>query len=384
MLRVIWLGMVLILTISTIFAALSCSGPASPAVPAQSSPSSASQPQVSTSSSIPSSQPTSSGTTSPTSTKKFNFKWNSWSAPNIPVSNIRDEWAKRIEKRTGGMVHIDLYYSSSLLAYADAFRGIQSGVANCGSYIIGNDVGIHPFNEMMNLPMMDWPDMKAGTEIYIKLRQKFPEFEKEWGKTGVKLLWGECMPFNEVHMIKKPVRVAEDMKGAKIYGSGGWIEALPKVSAAAVRVAPGDWYTSLSTGLIEGMVTHWAVVHDYKLQELFKYHTFISGGASMLCAVMNLDSWNSLPSDFQKIIQEESDWAAFESVRSDQSIVENAIKEAKDVMKHELIYITPEQRSTFINITQEYNNKWITNTEAKGYPGKAAYDEAKRLAAGYK
>jgi TRAP-type C4-dicarboxylate transport system substrate-binding protein len=98
--------------------------------------------------------------------------------------------------------------------------------------------------------------------------------------------------------------------------------------------------------------------------------------------LVNLETWNELPPDYQRIIIDTYKWVNEESVKYDLALIDTAMQAARDD-KHVIINLTPEEIKTWADLEESYHEKWIKETEAKGWPAKAIYDEAKRLVAEY-
>ena len=114
----------------------------------------------------------------------------------------------------------------------------------------------------------------------------------------------------EVAIMAKNRRVVEakDYKGLTFRGDGYGPLVLqePEFQASGVMLATGDVYTALQTGVIDACEIGNAF-GNYALgiQEITKYWTF--PGMQQLCQVSstiyNLDRWNELPADIQKILE---------------------------------------------------------------------------------
>jgi TRAP-type C4-dicarboxylate transport system substrate-binding protein len=106
-----------------------------------------------------------------------------------------------------------------------------------------------PLNMFTSLGFMDYPSMKAGTEIYHKIWDKFPEIREEF--KGVKVLASRMQPGFQLSFTKKQVRVPSDIKGMKIISLGAFTAEMAAMGAAPMDVKVGDMYMSLERGLAE-------------------------------------------------------------------------------------------------------------------------------------
>jgi TRAP-type C4-dicarboxylate transport system substrate-binding protein len=317
--------------------------------------------------------------------KVYRLKFNDWGPPTIGIGQLHIDAAKMIEERTDGNVIITNYFSQSLLNYGDTYRGISSGIADISLYVIGATQGVHHINEVISLPFIGIPDMYSGTDLYNELRQKFPALDEENARSDTIWLDIRMMPPSQLHLVDRPATVPEDLKGLKIITGASLLDLLSQVDAAGVLMGPPDWYMSLERGLVQGQITHWPAVYDFHLLELFKYHTIFGGGGAGLVPIgfmANLTSWNELPPEYQKIIIDVYKWVNVESIKYDIDTIETAEAEAKE-MGHILNYLTPEKITPWAERAVSYHEKWIADTEAKGWPAREVYNGLKELIAAY-
>jgi len=276
-----------------------------------------------------------------------------------------------------------VYFSETLLKNSDVFRGVKSGIADLGYYTIGTDPGVLDLNYITRYPFLGWKSMKSGQVIYQELMKKFPELLEEFG--DMKVFAPSMMPPNQLHSVK-PVRVPADMKGMKIIARGEWADLANAVGAAPIGLGPGDWYMTLERGLAEATITHYPVMHVFKCDELTPYHSsFGEGGAGMCPAlyIMNMDTWNSFPPDIQAILDELGEWRADQIVQIDLAEIKRAVDWATEE-GHTFLELTPEEVKLWSDAIVPLHEKWLAELEAQGKPGRAVYEEAKRLIAEYK
>jgi len=322
----------------------------------------------------------------PAPAKVYNLKFNDWGPAGITIGKLHIKAADMIEERTDGNVKITNYFSQSLLKYGDTYRGISSGIADISLYVIGATQGVHVINDVITLPFAGLPNMPDGTKIYTELRQKYPELDEENARTNTMWLDTRMMPGTQLHLVKKSALIPQDLKGMKLISGASLADMLLAVGAAGVILGPPDWYISIERGLVEGHLTHWPAVYDFQLLELFKFHTvFGDGGAGMspIGFMVNLDSWNELPGEYQKIITEVYTWVNDESVKADLDLIALAEKTAKE-WGHIITYLKPEQVEPWAKLVIPYHEKWIAEATAKGWPAQKIYDGMKEIIAKYK
>ena len=158
-------------------------------------------------------------------------------------SQIDQAFADRVFEKSGGKLKITTYFSESLLKYAELYRGVQSGVADCAYYAIGTNAGLTELNKVLTLPFMGLANMSQATPMMEKLWAKYPEMKAEF--QGMKVLGPRSMPANHFHTTGKQVLTPADIKGMKCIASATTADQLQMAGAIPVSLGIGDWYTSL-------------------------------------------------------------------------------------------------------------------------------------------
>lgn len=312
--------------------------------------------------------------------KPIELKVTSWMPAQLPFDQLMEQkWGKMVEERSGGAVKLTFYWAGSLVAFKDTYRAIQSGVADIGYWVLGTIPGVHTLNEVTSLPLMGWDNTFTATRVYHEMQKKIPELDAEF--KGLKNVFSCAMSPFQMHMMKKTVRVPEDVRGMKILAPAGSSDFISTVGAVSVFKGPPDWYMSLQKGLVDGQLQHWPAVDGFKITELFSSHTNArEGGFSNIVHGfwMNMETWDKLPPVAQKAFMELKPWAEEEGLKLDAALIKKGMTEAEK-MGHQIIELTPQEVEIWVKATEPVRQKWVAEMEAKGKPGKAVYDEAKRI-----
>lgn len=139
-------------------------------------------------------------------------------------------------------------------------------------------------------------------------------------------------------------------------------------------------FMSLERGLAQGVSIHFPVVHGFGILKLVPYHTVFPGGTIMSVDMLlfNQKSWDKLPADVQQVFLELEPWYTQEVMKMNGGYI-NMVKGQAKGMGHEFYEPTAEEMVLWRQAVQPVHDKWITDTEAKGLPARAVYEEAKRL-----
>jgi TRAP-type C4-dicarboxylate transport system substrate-binding protein len=187
----------------------------------------------------------------------------------------------------------------------------------------------------------------------------------------VKILWAGTLHESGLGTTKKPMRTLEDMKGMKFLAYGQWqsarIEALGMVP---VSMAPTELVSNLEKGVIDGSVVALFTMDDMSLGDVVNYITLIPQPAPSVAVLMNLNTWNSLPADIQKIMDEMTP-GLVDINDVAQVEIEAQYKEiAATKYGVEMIQLSAEELAKIMALDQSVKDQYIADLESKGLPGK--------------
>ncbi len=308
----------------------------------------------------------------------FHLKYSDWSPEIHNVATISKEALEMIEERSNGRVKITPYFAGSLLEYSDVFMGVSTGAADIVRYVSTMSTGVHDLNLIYNrLFEVEAPDVENLSKVYRELLGKVPEIQKEMEQTGARWLTMRALLGSNLHTANKAVRVPDDIRGMKILCTGENTTWISSMNGASVTMPQTDWYMSLERGIAEGEVMHWSAIDSYKRLEVLNYHTLFGANGTAADAMgylINLETWNSLPSDIQEIIIDAFQWATDKAEEVNINDKERIMAEAKE-KGNTFIELTPEEMQLWAETMKPINEKWITETEAKGWPAEEAFNE---------
>jgi len=123
---------------------------------------------------------------------------------------------------------------------------------------------------------------------------------------GVILDLCDAAGFRQFSNSVRPIQTPADMVGLKMRIAPGMdtIDMTFKAMGAnTVSIPYADLYMSLSTGVADGQENPWLNIATKKFYEVQAYFTEINYQFHPDPFIVNLDWWNSLPEEFQEIVQ---------------------------------------------------------------------------------
>lgn len=216
-----------------------------------------------------------------------------------------DDWfMQEITKRTNGRVSFKTYYGASLLKALDVFPGLKSGAADLATGAPGYNVDLLPLSSVIQPYITEKAD--AAVRAFIELYRKNGAFKNEWEKNNLRLIYPLAAVENTL-WTRKPVRTAADLKGMRIRATLGVARSLNMLGATPVALGMQDGVEALKRGAIDGFASS---PFDLGVQVGLHEAAAYAGDAGrmgvygIIATAFNLTSWNKLPADVRKVIDE--------------------------------------------------------------------------------
>jgi tripartite ATP-independent transporter DctP family solute receptor len=260
-------------------------------------------------------------------------------AGNLPVTHHvtkgQEFFAKLIEERTGGRVKVPVFPAGQLFADKDMMKAIPSGAVEMAEVTLSQWTGLAPGLLLLDLPMY----FNDRQHIWRTVDGEVGEiFKKDLERAGVKLLY--WMDYGEVELaLKIPIRKLEDFKGQRIRVFGELLaESIRALGAAPAFLGAGEMYMALQRGTVDGVLSGPTSFYERKLFEVTKYQTDGDFGFAMFGVLINLNKWNELPPDIQKIIlassREAQEWGRKEAEKMDNESVKLAEQKGMEIISY--------------------------------------------------
>ena len=245
----------------------------------------------------------------------YTLKFNHVLSPKDPFHAGFQKWAKAVEKRTNGDLEVQVFHSAQLGVEEDIIEQIRAGAnlgQNTDSARMGNYV---PEIAVMNGPyfVSDYNDVfKLGNLPTVKAWKT--KLENDFGIKILSFYWVQGFR----HMVaNKPIRKPEDLNGLRIRTPGApiWQESIRAIGATPVAMAFGEIYPAMQQKVIDGCDNVYNATYAGKLYEVAKYFSETAHILLINFEIVSAKWFNSLPPDYQNILEEEMEKAAIETSR---------------------------------------------------------------------
>ncbi|MGE0768398.1 MAG: C4-dicarboxylate TRAP transporter substrate-binding protein [Hyphomicrobiaceae bacterium] len=284
-----------------------------------------------------------------------------------------------IEKRSGGEIKFEKYWSSSLLKAPDLFPALRSGAADI---VIGAPHGYNVREYPLANVVMPFTSTRADamTHAWQDLYKNNASFRKEFESKGAKALFSMAWAENTVWS-RKPINSVADLKGLKIRAVPTISDALQKLGATPVALTWPDGLEGLQRGVVDAMASapFDSAVHG-GAHEVAKYGTDLGGTGIFAMATfgMGLERYNKMSEKHRKIIDEVSAEAAVKSTKfTDDSLDAAVQKLCKAKEKIVVTFFPPAEVEKVQKIAAaSMQDDWIKRAKNEAHvDGRAMLDE---------
>jgi tripartite ATP-independent transporter DctP family solute receptor len=209
-----------------------------------------------------------------------------------------------VEKKSKGQLIIDFFPAGQLGSATEMLQAVKSGSQQI--YFAGLPNAFVPKLSTFGLPYL-YRDVAHQLKVMSKLSSLVDPNELA-AKAGVHIIGARATSAR--HLASKfPVNKIEDIKGLKIrVPENPVFLACWKALGTIPTVIPGpDTYTALATGTVDAAENPFTDIYAWKYQEQLKYCALTGHVRSIYVMTMNINCWNSLTAEQQKIITDAAD-----------------------------------------------------------------------------
>ena len=220
------------------------------------------------------------------------------------LGSAPENFARRVNAMAAGRLKVSVYGAGEIVPAFEVFDAVSQGVAQVGhgaSYYWKGKIPAAvfftavPFG-MTAQEMNGWLHYGGGLELWRELYAPFGVVPYAGGSTGVQMAgW-----FN------RELKTADDLVGLKMRIPGLAGEVFDGAGGTAVRIAGGEVYTSMQTGVIDAV--EWVGPYNDRtlgLHEVARYYYYPGWHepGAMLEFIVNEEALAELPEDLKAIVE---------------------------------------------------------------------------------
>ena len=186
-------------------------------------------------------------------------------------------WGAEVEKRSGGRIKVMHFWSDSLVKWADALPGIQSGIADLAW--VSSTYFPTQFPHYMTLDQIFnfGDDYVAGMKAAIDTIENQPDLKAEIAREDIVIL----MPHISGHApvgTRQQLNSVRELKGKTLRTYGGArIDFYKALEANPIFMPFGDMYAAIDRGTIDALGDMAILLSNaFKLNEVIKHVHFLN------------------------------------------------------------------------------------------------------------
>ena len=286
-------------------------------------------------------------------------------------------FAKKVEELTGGKVKIRIYPGGALGGPKQLPDAVKAGITDIAFIIPGYSTGRFPRISAFDLPFL-FDSAEHTTAVIYELYDRYlaPDF-----KDYKVLCFYSCGP-GQLMTVTRPIRTLEDVKGLKMRAPSAYMtKTLKLFGANPVGMPISKLHMSLEKRVIDGMLTPFSAVTDFKLFDLVKYIAEANVYTMPMAVVMNKEKFQSLPEYAKKAIEEATgrQWGIHAARVYDEHDA-NTVRKINELGKIKIYKIPKAELKRFKERVAGLEHEWIKEMSARGIPAKELMEALKHAA----
>ena len=259
-----------------------------------------------------------------------------------------------VKERTNGGITIEIYADSLLGKEAEMYEQLYMGTIDMALETIAFQSTTHP-----ELTIEDLPYMFATRE------DGYAALDGEYGALLDQIIASDgqirnlgYMELGYRHMTNnvRPIATPEDMKGIKFRTTTSDLRlaVFEALDAQPISMSFSEVFTALQQNVIDGQESPLTTIDSSSFAEVQKYLSLTGHFWTNECLLINEALWQSLPQEWQTILQEEVD-ACEQRIREGNIAEEDALVEK---LASEGMEVNEVDKAAFSELLQPLYDEW--------------------------
>ncbi len=261
-------------------------------------------------------------------------------------------------------------FGGSLYGFNDTLEAVTQQLTDMGW--IGSlwEPSTLPLQNIQFVTPFSTQTVEQAFNAINRLNDEEEAFQAEWRAQNV-ISFGCCGSDGYHLFTKRPIESLSDLEGIKLVGVptiAPWVEP---VGATLVTSGLPQMYSQIQTGVGDGTMIIGTGAYPLKLHEVAPYVTKVDTGPLSFGGFgINLDTYNSLPEDVQRVLAELGREYSHENARlineREAVFFENFVAEGATVTE-----MPQEQRLEWADRLGDLAKVWVAEQESRGVPARA-------------
>lgn len=270
----------------------------------------------------------------------------SWTAEDTAVKTIINPFIEKVNQRAAGKLKISKFGPEAVPAFQQ-LKPVRDGLFDA--------LYTHPAYHMGDISLAQGLDLVSATGKERRDAGLLGIVDEAYRKR-VNITYVGAPPDGVGYnlILKKKISKA-DLTGLKIRTNPFYDPIVKALGGAAVGIAPGEIYSALEKGVVDGSTWPAIGITDYKWYEVTKYLLRPRFGESCRGILVNLNSWNRLPKELQDLVTKAAIETEDETPKIQRALLAS---EEKELQKRgmELLVLPPAEAQKFLSTF--YERSW--------------------------
>jgi TRAP-type C4-dicarboxylate transport system substrate-binding protein len=302
-----------------------------------------------------------------------------WPAVSGPHKGIFQAWADTVEKESGGRIKVQVYPSQTLSKAPAQYEAVKNRIMDMTGTVLGYTANRFPLSQIVEFPGLTKSAQHGSCILQGLYDEGLLNSEFKDTKPIFMFTHGPGLLHTKGKLVKEP----GDLAGMSIRRPTTLVaQILEGLGAKPVGMPAPQSYPAMQRGVINGASFPWEGALVFRLNELVKNHTDFGGlYNTAFVATMNKSTYNGLPADLKKIIDDNSGtkWANTAGKLFDAVDVKGKAQAEK--LGHTIHVIEGGvSNPTWAPVLNKATEKYLADLEAKGLPARKVHARALELA----
>lgn len=208
------------------------------------------------------------------------------------------EWIEKVNGEGKGVLHINFIGGPKAIPTFEVGKAVQSGVVD-----IGFTTGAFYTNVM---PEADFLKLSETSAAEQRKNGGYDLINRIWAEKANMRYLAKVVEFTPFHLYLNKKIDKPDLTGLKIRITPVYRDFFQAMGASVMTTAPGEVYTALERGVIDGYGWPIHALFDLNWQEKTKYRVDPGFYNAEVSLVMNLDKYKSLPPKVREYLERQA------------------------------------------------------------------------------
>jgi TRAP-type C4-dicarboxylate transport system substrate-binding protein len=208
------------------------------------------------------------------------------------------EWIEKVNKEGKGTLQITFIGGPKAIPTFEVGKAVQSGVVD-----IGLSTGAFYTNVMPEADILKLAETSAAEQ---RKNGGYELINKIWAEKANMRYLAKVVDFTPFHLYLNKKIDKPDLTGLKIRITPVYREFFQSMNAQVMTTAPGEVYTALERGVIDGYGWPIHALFDLNWQEKTKYRVDPGFYNAEVGLIMNLDKYKALPAKARQFLDREA------------------------------------------------------------------------------